>query len=353
MWNAESQSYISNGVGKKCFICGEPCLDTGPDSPQVEHILPSTFAFFLFGLSSAQSQRSPIGNGGIHQVVSEWIITQLTADEQSAIDIMLNELSTFCSYNFEWAHARCNAIKDALVLINVVSIDNTCTKNRNSCDVLLTQPISFNEVSGIQFVTELDKKGKNAKNFVVGSMKLILALGHGLYQTRWHRYFGFNVAFAVLTASLVLGRPVPARAVDIVRAAQRGGNSLVNGTIIPEAYRLDRVCFQNLMDYWMIIALDSKDKTNIENIFMNKFPGDYTPIQYKYSPQPISQVIPFEQEAAMTYGGKPHKLLNRKMKKVRRLIDNKKTIRKNNGRIPSSGERRGKKSTRRKTSRNY
>jgi hypothetical protein len=211
--------YSQDGEGKPCFVCGRACSKAGgiahPDYPQVEHIFPSAFSFFLFGLSAPHG----IGGGHMHTSVLTWF-QQQSPGVQSAVHQMLRRMSFYSQFNFAWADRACNGSKDALVLINYINVNSGCvTSPPENCDIRRHEVMNINNTAFTAYIAKLarlsgEAKRTNISHFILGDGAAAMILGMlatSDYQTNWSKYFHFNVNFAALTATLALRQPVSPR----------------------------------------------------------------------------------------------------------------------------------------------
>ena len=177
-WVIASDHKVPDSEEETCFICGLDFNTTKIKdwrSPQVEHLLPSAFAFLLFGLP-----------GKFHL---KW-----RNDDDEACRIIYKEAVEFGEIvrnlqvkNFLWCHAVCNLIKKDKIFIEAVKITRACKSDRyGDCEVDINESddIDMNRSVVMQYVTGLLGKagGKMGDEFRRRYRGDIFSLKNNIYE---------------------------------------------------------------------------------------------------------------------------------------------------------------------------
>jgi hypothetical protein len=137
---------VPDPEGTPCFICKLPCTKREEwSSPQVEHLLPSAFAFLLFGLP-----------GKFHSNWKEDSDAPTRKIYKAAVDFgaSMRELQ---ATNYKWCHAYCNRIKGASIFIKILRATAGCLDDYGACeyDIYSGDKITLNYSSTYTFNTKL------------------------------------------------------------------------------------------------------------------------------------------------------------------------------------------------------
>jgi len=116
-WALSLKKEVPDPGREKCFVCGLRFKIGGKrawNSPEVEHLLPSAFAFLLFGLP-----------GDFHE---KWLDK---TDENSVVvstyaDLFAIRMKPIQSRNYKWCHNYCNIQKSHSIFIDIVQQNNAC-----------------------------------------------------------------------------------------------------------------------------------------------------------------------------------------------------------------------------------
>lgn len=129
-----------------CFICKMPCSDRERwSSPQVEHLLPSAFAFLLFGLP-----------GKFHLNWRDDNDLAIRKIYKAAVDFG-NSMKELQATNYKWCHTYCNGIKRDNIFIKILRATPGCLDDYGACeyDIYSGDKITLSYSSTYAFNTKL------------------------------------------------------------------------------------------------------------------------------------------------------------------------------------------------------
>lgn len=143
----KDKNKVPDSDDETCFICGLNFNESETWSkPEVEHLLPSAFAFLLFGLP-----------GKFHL---KW-----RNDDDEACRIIYKEALEFGEIvrnlqvkNYLWCHKFCNLVKSDKIFIEAVKKTKGCNSDRyGDCELDIIEPddISINNSVVMPYVTSL------------------------------------------------------------------------------------------------------------------------------------------------------------------------------------------------------
>ena len=137
-----------------CYICSQKCSSNIPhswDYPEVEHLLPSSFAFLTIGLPGEFNQKW-------HKPAK----VKYTRMYNSVIGFqkIARELQ---EHNFTWCHKYCNSVKSDSIFIDLVRVTSGCKdKSFGKCLIKINngKNIRINDDIIEEFVKTLTNKNK-------------------------------------------------------------------------------------------------------------------------------------------------------------------------------------------------
>ena len=137
-----------------CYICSEKCSSKIPhnwDYPEVEHLLPSSFAFLTIGLPGEFNQKW-------HKPAKVRYMRMYNA--VIGFQKIARELQ---EHNFTWCHKYCNGVKSDSIFIDLVRVTSACKDKRfGKCLIKINngKDIRINEDNVELFVKTLTDKNK-------------------------------------------------------------------------------------------------------------------------------------------------------------------------------------------------
>jgi protein-arginine kinase activator protein McsA len=199
-----------------CFICEQPHSKSEHwSSPQVEHLLPSAFAFLLFGLP-----------GKFHL---KW-----RDDKEESSRIIYNTAVQFGELmkglqvnNYKWCHAYCNSIKRDSIFVKIVKATKGCLGSTSDpCEVNIYsgRDIIINKPSVEKFTSKLFNSTSDSgrawkQNYTGDSDDISLNIGasfidlinklRGYDEDTIMAMIKFNLYVGLSIVYKYLGKPIP------------------------------------------------------------------------------------------------------------------------------------------------